>query len=604
MLVGGGPSGHALPVSRPAPHRRGALRVVASQRRPLGSALRLLAAVIVSAVPATPAAAPAAPATPAAERIEAPVESSSAQTGVAVSLVRLHAPLPASAAAHPEACDWIQYLRFRRADASGDPADADAVTVLMPGNLEGATAFDPLARSSVREAARRGRTIEVWATDRRANCLEDSAGLEAMERSGDPQDYLDYYYGGRELGGRRFGGWRQDPKVLADLGVAQSVADYHAILTRELPDQAWRERHVICGGHSLAGALVELYASWDFDGDRSTTTDAGYRQCAGFLGLETLLDIGLTSGEPASVRALQPIVPGIRYAFGDPARRALRAGTLLRHEELLGIGPETMAMMEAASILAAREPQADAMPWLRSIPQGASLRAYDALAGSATLAEYAGRRARLTDLRFTYAGLLGHMFDDNGSVLSVIRASFGAPVGAPLIRNRLPEQLQLPGVDWLFRPGRVMIPRRLSPQPLSGWRDYDELAAAGAFTNPASEVTSARDFARILHEGPTNFTESWFPTRIVTDIGAVGAGDRGGGMAGAVHPHPTRRKPRFAILASGGVILPGHIRPLDPYVVLPGYEHLDVLTAAERQNDGRPEGSSTALVDFALRTAG
>lgn len=263
-------------------------------------------------------------------------------------------------------------------------------------------------------------------------------------------------------------------------------------------------------------------------------------------------------------------------------------------------------MMEAASILAAREPGADAMPWLRSIPQGASLRAYDALAGSATLAEYAGRRARLTDLHFTYAGLLGHMFDDNGAVLSVIRASFGAPVGAPLIRNRLPEQLQLPGVDWLFRPGRVMIPRRLSPQPLSGWRDYDELASApaGAFTSPASEVTSAKDFARILHEGPTNFTESWFPTRIVTDLGAVGAGDRGGGMAGATHSHPTRRKPRLAILASGGVILPGHIRPLDPYVVLPGYEHLDVLTAAERQNDGRPEGSSTALVDFALRTTG
>jgi hypothetical protein len=597
-------------VSRPALSPGGASRTAARARRRSRAAsppatllaLVLSALAVIAPVTSAQAAAPSA----AVERTEVPVASSSTQTGVAVSLVRLRVPLPASAAAHPEACDWISYLRFRRADAADDRASADAITVLMPGNLEGAAAFDPVARSSVREAARRGRTIEVWATDRRANCLEDSTGLEAMERSGDPQDYLDYYYGGREIEGRRFAGWRDDPRVLADLGVAQTIHDYHAILTRELPDQAWREQHVICGGHSLAGALVELYAAWDFDGDRGTTSDAGYRQCAGFLGLETLLDLGLTSGEPASVRALQPIVPGIRFAFGDPARRALRAGTLLRHEELLGIGPETMAMMEAASIMAAREPQADATPWLRAIPQGASLRAYDALAGSAGLAEYAGRRARLTQLRFTNAGLLGHMFDDNGGVLSVIRASFGAPVGAPLIRNRLPEQLQLPGVDWLFRPGRVMIPRRLSPQPLSGWRDYDELAAApaGAFTTPASEVTSARDFARILHEGPTNFTESWFPTRIVTDIGAVGAGDRGGGMAGAIHPHPTRRKPRFTILASGGVILPAHIRPLDPYVVLPGYEHLDVLTAAERQNDGRPEGSSTALVDFALRTTG
>lgn len=458
----------------------------------------------------------------------------------------------------------------------------------------------------MREAARRGRSIEVWATDRRANCLEDLTGLQAMERSGDPQDYLDYYYGGRELDGRRFAGWGGDPAVLADLGVAQTIEDYHAILTRDLPSQAWRERHVICGGHSLAGALVELYASWDFDGDASTTADAGYRQCAGFLGFETLLDIGLTSREPASVRALQPIVPGIKYVFGDVARRALRSGRLLRHEELLGIGPETMAMMEAASIMAERQPGAEASSWLRAIPKGASLRAYDQLAGSASALDLAGGRARLTDLRFTNAGLLGQMFDDNGSPLSVIRSSFGAPVGAPLVRNRLPEQMQVPGVDWLFRPGRVMIPRRLSPQPLSGWRDYDELAAApaGAFAPPASEVTSARDFARILHEGPTNFTESWFPTRLITDIGAVGAGDRGGGMAGAIHPRPTRRKPRLTVLASGGVVLPGHIRPLDPHIVLPGYEHIDVLTAAERQNDGRPEGSSTALVDFALRTAG
>lgn len=532
--------------------------------------------------------------------------SASPQSGVAVSLVRLRVPLPASAAPHPEACDWIQYLRFRRADRPDDAMAADAVSVLMPGNVEGAAAFDPVARSAVRDAARRGRTIEVWATDRRANCLEDLTGLQAMERSGDPQDYLDYYYGGREIDGRRFAGWDGDPAVLADLGVAQTVRDFHAVLTRELPDQAWRERHVICGGHSLAGALVELYAAWDFDGDRATTADAGFRQCAGFLGFETLLDIGLTSGEPASVRALQPIVPGIRYVFGDVARRALKAGKLLRHEELLGIGPETMAMMEAASIMATRAPDAESRPWLRAIPQGASLRAFDQLAGSASLLELAGRRAKLTDLRFTNAGLLGHLFDDNGSALSVIRSSFGAPVGAPLIRNRLPEQMQLPGVDWLFRPGRVMIPRRLSPQPLSGWRDYDQLGAApaGAFTSPASEVTSARDFARILHEGPTNFTESWFPTRLVTDIGAAGAGDRGGDMAGAVHPRPTRRKPRMTILASGGVVLSGHIRPLDPYVVLPGYEHIDVLTAAERQNDGRPEGSSTALVDFALRVAG
>jgi hypothetical protein len=462
-------------------------------------------------------------------------------------------------------------------------------------------AFDPLARSTVRAAARQGRSVEVWATDRRANCLEDLTGLDAMEASGDPRDYRDYYYGGREINGQRFAGWRRDPKVLADLGVAQTVADYHAILTRELPDQAWRERHVICGGHSLSGALVELYAAWDFDGDASTTSDAGYRQCAGFFGLETLLDIGLTSGEPASPRALQPIVPGLRYAMGEPMRRALRAGTVLRHEELLGIGPETMAMMEAASILAARTPQADATPWLASLPQTRALRTYSGLAGSKNLAELMNGSGRLTKLRFSHAALLGQMFDDNGSVVSVIRASFGYPSGSQLIRNRLPNDFQLPGVDWLFRPGPVMIPRRTSPQPLTSWVDYDQLGAGSAqlgrgITSPESEVTSASDFARIMHEGPSNLTESWFPTRLLVDIGAAGAGDRSGGLAGAVHARPVRRKPRLVVLGGAGVVLKSHVRPLDPHVVLPGYEHLDVLTASEFQNNGQPEGSSAALV--------
>jgi hypothetical protein len=35
-------------------------------------------------------------------------------------------------------------------------------------------------------------------------------------------------------------------------------------------------------------------------------------------------------------------------------------------------------------------------------------------------------------------------------------------------------------------------------------------------------------------------------------------------------------------------------------VTIPGYNHIDVTTAARRQNDGRPEPSSTALTDFLL----
>lgn len=548
-----------------------------------------------------------------ADRIETPIVSASAQTDVAASLVRLRAPLPSTVAPHPEACDWIQYERWRRADGPTESTDADAVVVLMPGNLEGATAFDPLARNAIREAARRGRSIEVWAAERRSNCLEDLTGLDELERTGNRDAFANYYWGDGTIDGKRFAGWRGDPKVLTDLGVTQTVRDYHEVLTRELPDQAWREHHVVCGGHSLAGGILEIYAGWDFDGDPSTTADAGYRQCSGFVGFETLLDLGLTSDGPPQVRSLKALMPAIRFGSSTIAVRALKAGTLLRHEALLGIGPETMAVMEAVAVLAARHPDEDATPWLRSLKVSGAVREYFRVTGSSSLADYLAGNRKLTDLRFTFAGLLGQMFDDNASVLSVIRASFGYPDGAPLIRNRVPEQLVgLPGLDFLFQKGRVMLPRRTTPQALSGWRDYDALSSTpdgpqtvgAGVTAPASEVTSARDFARVMFEGPTNLTESWFPTRLVVDIGSIAAGDRSGPFRAVIHPHPTQRKPRFVVLAGDGVLRKQGIRPLDPHVVLRGYEHLDVLTAAERQNGGGPERSSQTLVDFTFTSTG
>jgi len=44
----------------------------------------------------------------------------------------------------------------------------------------------------------------------------------------------------------------------------------------------------------------------------------------------------------------------------------------------------------------------------------------------------------------------------------------------------------------------------------------------------------------------------------------------------------------------------GH--PLLPteFVRAPGYQHLDILMAAPKQNDGRPETSSSALTKFLL----
>ena len=62
---------------------------------------------------------------------------------------------------------------------------------------------------------------------------------------------------------------------MREFGLGLTVRDWHAVITRELPDRAVRTRKLICGGHSLGDLLTAALASWDFDGDPATTDDAG-----------------------------------------------------------------------------------------------------------------------------------------------------------------------------------------------------------------------------------------------------------------------------------------------------------------------------------------
>src|SRR3954447_16186246 len=222
---------------------------------------------------------------------------------VAESYVRIHAPLPSSAQAHPAACDRLGYLRFRDRDGPRRASDADAVVVAMPGFLSGAAPLDQLARNFVRRMSARGKRVEFWALDRRANCLEDHRGIDAAARAHDPKIAYDYYWGGKEIDGARFAGWKSasQTQFLDDIGLEQTVRDWYSVLTKEIPDQRVRRRKVFCGGHSLGGPITTAFAGWDFDGNPATTSDAGYEQCAGFFGLDTSLGFGGSSGSSAGV---------------------------------------------------------------------------------------------------------------------------------------------------------------------------------------------------------------------------------------------------------------------------------------------------------------
>ena len=96
-----------------------------------------------------------------------------------------------------------------------------------------------------------------------ANCLDDNTGILAGVKSGNYQDAIDYYYHGKVIDGQKFDGFygNTDKKLdfLAEIGIDQTIQDWHAVVNTEIPDPVYRATKV-----SVRNAF-----SLDFRGRRS-----------------------------------------------------------------------------------------------------------------------------------------------------------------------------------------------------------------------------------------------------------------------------------------------------------------------------------------------
>jgi hypothetical protein len=553
---------------------------------------------------------------------------------VGESYVQLYAPLPASVPAHPAACDWIGYLRFwdrstevshsiarhhrivrhhrrrhrhrrharrhhrhtreHEASAPSSPTStppvsrADAIIVAMPGFLGGAADFDQLARHTIELAAAHGRHLEFWALDRRANCLEDHRGSDAAARAHNYLTAVNYYFHGAQIDGHRFAGFRTSDQVpfLADVGIAQTLRDEYTAITRGVPDPAVRKRKVFCGGHSLGGPLTGAFAGWDFDGNPSTTTDAGYNQCAGFFGLDTSLSVGSS----------QSGTPGISQA----ADALVQYGGQGRFFDAPPATPASIQLLGPIGVAAYQDPGAESR-LLANVPDTPDINLSNRVLFARNAAELATGTPSVRDFRFTNETALGGVFDDNSDPIPIFRASIGVYDGGPVQEKDFPLPEPLAGSGGQ---NRLMAPSTPNG-PLYTWRHYDQLTAPGAphqvdstgqpFTSPASEVTDIHQLARTMFEAPADFTEQYFPTRLLTDDVAAESGDRSGDLQNLTHTDVPLH-PSLLIEAGEGIGGSG----ADKVVTLTGYNHLDVATAAARQNNGKPEGASSALSGFVL----
>ncbi len=532
-------------------------------------------------------------------RTETPVTTTAPADGVVESVVRVKVPLPAAFGARPAACDWLSYLRYRSSAGPAASADADRILVAQPGILEGAGAFDSVARNTVARAAEQGSHIEFWALDRRSNCLEDRTGIA----SGDQHTAVDYYYRGKQVAGRTFDGYVGNGRLgwMAKLGIEQTVRDQYDLLTGELPDRSVRKDKVLCGGHSLGGVITGYFATADFDGNPATTADAGHNQCAGYFALDTTVSTSLAdlSGSIPDDTNL----PDVGLGYGA-VQAGLDSGLFPRSLSApVLLNPETMTLLAIAGTGAVADPGGEA-DLLSYLPANVNIEATNRFLFSKDTATFLSGTPGVKDFRLTNAAVLGSLMDDNSVPLAFLQSSVGFFDGGPIADKNFPAANGSDAQPGLFDTEYKAIPDR-PHGPLYTWRDYDRVgdpddpgyrsADGTPFTAAGKEVTDIRELARSLAEQPLDFTEQYFPTKLVTDIELATSPQV---KRLVVHPDGISAHPTLTVLAGDGLLAGRAPADLHP-VIADGYQHLDVLTAAPVQNNGLPEPVSTNLARFA-----
>lgn len=566
-----------------------------------------VAAVLIASMAAAPVAGAQVP------YIETPVHSLAPDASiVSESYVSLYSPLPAADGPHPAACDRVGYLRFRAASGPGNPARADAIFVAQPGIFEGAGALDQVARNTVRAALERGYHVEFWALDPRADCLEDNFGAEAGTAAHSPQPAIDYYYGGKSVDGHTFPGFvtEQQAAWLSHVGLAQTVQDEYTVISQLPP--SYRKTRVFCGGHSLGGIITAAFVNWDFSGT-GNPADAGYNQCAGYFGLDTRLELELTTSL-------------LSQGLGGVLNSILQdASSGYPYINLAPFTPETFGALPVLGLASYFQPNQVDHTVVNQLPSDANFDiTYRVLFGDSWL-DLLTDDPDIRQFNATNQAVVGELFGTNQEPIGILRAGLGVVTGGPVVEKTFPLAYGSPGE----LSGLIGGPDQVSPDPTQAtptgdvysWLNYNQVPNPGPspvddpgqpYTSAAYQMSDITQLSRTLFDAPAQFTEDYFPTQLVLDVAAAAFGDRSGSLANLLYTDGADQRPAAYIDAGSGVTpqLPASEQAIPPgpspqvHVVAPGYNHLDVDTAAWTQNNGQPEITSSTLASWMSEVVG
>lgn len=142
------------------------------------------------------------------------------------------------------------------------PRAAKNVLVLEPGTSAGSAYFVPLAKWIVAEAP----GWQVWSVERRENLLEDQSEMNLYkEGKVSTTQFFDYYLGylkNSSITHHIHPVANSKVEFAKQWGMNVAVQDLHKVIlaAKKLGGK------VVLGGHSLGGAVVTAYATWNFDG--------------------------------------------------------------------------------------------------------------------------------------------------------------------------------------------------------------------------------------------------------------------------------------------------------------------------------------------------
>jgi hypothetical protein len=562
----------------------------------------------------------------------------------------IDSPLPPEWGA-PAECDKIHFLRFRPADNStladdgGVNSDAaDAMLVMLPGILEGANGFEYIARNLVYQAkVKDNKNIECWAVERRNNRIEDLSAANYLEdkvAAGMPLDEaaqaaVDYYYLGKEItpGGGTFDGFLTDKQVpyLSEFGLELDTEDVFTVMETMVPDRETRKKKVFVGGHSLGGIMTSMFAAWDKDGDPATLDDAGYNNCAGLFGLDTTV-----KAIPEIVDLYAGFLPKFIWDQASNMTDFVYSGLVAGMRK--GVNPvilpipmltaEAMGLLEALSIAAYYYPD-DECYLIKEIPYSYNLKTLLKFLHSVDLETFSAGRPEIRDFKYTNEAVLGVVFDDSFTPLSMIQTSMGFLQGGSVVKKSFPANdllYAVPGLSQIvanilgkppyFIANDAGPVTKLGTGPLYSWVDFDEVGTAvdpyfkdtkqaTTYTTTTNEVSDIKDVARALHKGPLNLTEWYFSMRLIIDLigGSMPFGPEYG--LNVMHADKVAAMPQIEFVAEQGVLKDTIMGVLVPgtFEFIKGYNHLDVLMASANTSTRRPNEVIRPLIDFVKANA-